>query len=68
MFGKRCAREEGLVTRRTLDCLATVGLRSLVTTEVGKLRVALQAHLALERLDTAAKVNMSRSQDKILKF
>ena len=51
-------RRECLSTVTALDLLTTVGVHSLVTTQVGELRVRLEADLALERLDAGVNVLM----------
>jgi len=56
MFGERRGRGERLLAVRTADALATVGVHSLVTTQIRELRVRLVADVAAERLDAAVDV------------
>ena len=51
-------RREGLSTVATLDLLTTVGVHSLVTTQIRELRVCLETDFALERFDTGVNVLM----------
>ena len=51
-------RRKSLSTVTALDLLTTVGVHSLVTTQVGELRVRLETDFALERLDAAVDVLM----------
>ena len=55
---QRMNRRERLSTVTALDLLTTVGVHSLVTTQVGELRVRLETDLALERFDARVHVLM----------
>jgi len=58
MLGQRGDRAEGLPAFVTLDLHAAVGVHPLVAAKVGKLRVALEADLATERLHRAVDVGV----------
>ena len=58
VFGQRGDGAEGLAALVTLDLHAAVGVHALVPAQVGELRVALEAHLAPERLDRAVDVGV----------
>ena len=49
---------EGLSTLTTLYLLPTVSMHSLMTTQIGELRVRFQAHLTLKWLDASVNVLM----------
>ena len=53
MFVERHDRGEWLCAVGAADLLAAVGVHSLVSAEVGKLRVRLAAHVTAKRLNTA---------------